>query len=153
MLFPERPADGRWGAGSRLVWRGLPSLRHDDAQTLRCQFAAFRLTRSVSGFHDSALVSVMVHVAPDAPKLSTGQPHACPPWRGNASGGPHGRDPRNGRRVSCRVMRLRRLALRCPMMRRHYDARRCFELTGQVTPIPSPALVDLVGRVPGAPPE
>ena len=29
--------------------------------------AAFRLTGSVSGFHDSALVSVMVHVAPDAP--------------------------------------------------------------------------------------
>ena len=39
------------------------------------------------------------------------------------------------------------------MMRRHYDARRCFELPGQVTPIHSPALVDLVGRVPGAPPE
>ena len=37
------------------------------------------------------------------------------------------------------------------MMRRHYDARRCFELTGQLTPIHSPALVDLVGRVPGAP--
>ena len=36
------------------------------------------------------------------------------------------------------------------MMRRHYDARRRLELTGQVTPIPSPALVDLVGRVPGA---
>ena len=28
VLFPERPADGRWGAGSRLVWRGLrPSPR------------------------------------------------------------------------------------------------------------------------------
>ena len=39
------------------------------------------------------------------------------------------------------------------MMHRHYDARRRCELTGQVTPIPSPALVDLVGRVPGAPPE
>ena len=39
------------------------------------------------------------------------------------------------------------------MMHRHYDARGCFALTGQVTPIPSPALVDLVGRVPGAPPE
>ena len=39
------------------------------------------------------------------------------------------------------------------MMRRHYDARRCFELTGHVTPVPSAALVDLVGRVPGAPPE
>ena len=39
------------------------------------------------------------------------------------------------------------------MMRRHYDARRRFELTGQVTPIPSPALVDLVERVAGAPPE
>lgn len=25
VLFPERPADGRWGAGSRLVWRGLPA--------------------------------------------------------------------------------------------------------------------------------
>ena len=47
VLFPERPADGRWGAGSRLVWRGLPAagygrvvasdLRYDDAQTLRCQ--------------------------------------------------------------------------------------------------------------------
>ena len=58
VLFPERPADGRWGAGSRLVFapgsailanlrRGLPAagycrvvasdLRHDDAQTLRCQ--------------------------------------------------------------------------------------------------------------------
>ena len=34
-------------------------LRHDDAQTLRCQFAAFRLTGSVSGFHDPSLVSVM----------------------------------------------------------------------------------------------
>ena len=31
------------------------------------------------------------------------------------------------------------------MMRRQNDARRCFGLTGQVTPIPSPALVDLVG--------
>ena len=30
--------------------------------------AAFRLTGSVSGFHDSALVSVMVHVTPDAPR-------------------------------------------------------------------------------------
>ena len=30
---------------------------------------------------------------------------------------------------------------------------RAFELTGQVTPIHSPALVDLVGRVPRAPPE
>ena len=30
--------------------------------------AAFRVTGSVSGFHDSALVSVMVHVAPDAPQ-------------------------------------------------------------------------------------
>ena len=30
---------------------------------------------------------------------------------------------------------------------------RCFELTGQVTPIHGVALVDLVGRVPGAPPE
>ena len=39
------------------------------------------------------------------------------------------------------------------MMRRHYHARRRFELTGQVTPMHSPALVDLVGRVPGAPPE
>ena len=39
------------------------------------------------------------------------------------------------------------------MMHRHYDAMRRFELTGQVTPIRSPALVDLVGRVPGAPPE
>ena len=39
------------------------------------------------------------------------------------------------------------------MMHRHYDARRCFGLTGQVTPIHSPALVELVGRVPGAPPE
>ena len=39
------------------------------------------------------------------------------------------------------------------MMRRHYGARRCFEVTGELTPIPSPALVDLVGRVPGAPPE
>ena len=48
---------------------------------------------------------------------------------------------------------VRRLGLRCPMMHRHYDARGCFELTGQVTPIPTPALVDLVGRVPGAPPE
>ena len=37
-------------------------------------------------------------------------------------------------------------------MRSHYDARRRFELAGQITPI-SPALVDLVGRVPGAPPE
>ena len=37
------------------------------------------------------------------------------------------------------------------MMRRHYDARRRLELTGQVAPIHSPALVDLVGRVPGAP--
>ena len=35
---------------------------------------------------------------------------------------------------------LRRLGLRCPMARRHYDARRRFELTGQVTPIHSPAL-------------
>ena len=39
------------------------------------------------------------------------------------------------------------------MMHRHYDAWRCFQLTGELTPIPSPALVDLVGRVPGAPPE
>ena len=39
------------------------------------------------------------------------------------------------------------------MMHRHYDARRRLELTGELTPIPSPALVDLVGRVPGAPPE
>ena len=31
--------------------------------------------------------------------------------------------------------------------------RRCFGLTGELTPIHSPALVDLVGRVPGAPPE
>ena len=31
--------------------------------------------------------------------------------------------------------------------------RRCFELTGQVTPVHSPALADLVGRIPGAPPE
>ena len=58
----------------------------------------------------------------------------------------------NGRRVS-RVMRLRRLGLRRPMMRQEHDARRRFELTGQITPLPSPALVDLVGRVPGAPPE
>ena len=48
---------------------------------------------------------------------------------------------------------LRRLGLRCPLMRRHHNARRCFELTGQVMPIHSPALVDLVGRVAGAPPE
>ena len=48
---------------------------------------------------------------------------------------------------------LGRLGLRCPMMHRHYDAWRCFQLTGELTPIPSPALVDLVGRVPGAPPE
>ena len=39
------------------------------------------------------------------------------------------------------------------MMRRHCDARRRLELTGEVTPIHRPALVDLVGRVPGAPPE
>ena len=39
------------------------------------------------------------------------------------------------------------------MMRRQYGAWRRFELTGQVTPIHSPALVDVVGRVPGAPPE
>ena len=44
-------------------------------------------------------------------------------------------------------------SLRCKMMRRQNDARRCFGLTGQVTPIHSPALADLVGRVPGAPPE
>ena len=55
-------------------------------------------------------------------------------------------------RQSCEES-LRRLGLRCKMMRRQNDARRCFELTGQVTPIHSPALVDLVGRVPGAPPE
>ena len=48
---------------------------------------------------------------------------------------------------------LRRLGLRCPLMRRHHNARRCFELTGQVTPIHIPGLADLVGRVPGAPPE
>ena len=35
---------------------------------------------------------------------------------------------------------LRRLGLRCLMTRRHYDAWRCFELTGQVTPIHSAAL-------------
>ena len=46
-----------------------------------------------------------------------------------------------------------RLGLRCKMMRRQNDGRRCFGLTGQVTPIHSAALVDLVGRVPGAPPE
>ena len=28
---------------------------------------------------------------------------------------------------------LRRLGLRCPLMRRHHNARRCFELTGQVS--------------------
>ena len=39
--------------------------------------------------------------------------------------------------------------LRCPMMRSHCDASSRFGLTGQVTPIPSPALVDLVGHVPG----
>ena len=71
--------------------------------------------------------------------------------RRTALGGAHER----GRRVS-RVMSYLRtspIGLRCPMMRRHYDARRCFELTGQVTPIHIPALVDLVGRVAGAPPE
>ena len=31
--------------------------------------------------------------------------------------------------------------------------RRCFELTCRVTPVHSPVLVDLVGRVPGAPPD
>ena len=48
---------------------------------------------------------------------------------------------------------LRRLGLRCPLMRRHHNARGRFELAGQLTPIHSPALVDLLGRVPGAPPE
>ena len=38
-------------------------------------------------------------------------------------------------------------------MRRRCDARRYFELTGELTPVHGPALVDLVGRVPGAPPE
>ncbi len=38
-------------------------------------------------------------------------------------------------------------------MRRHHNARGRFELAGQLTPIHSPALVDLLGRVPGAPPE
>ena len=38
-------------------------------------------------------------------------------------------------------------------MRRHHNARGRFELAGQFTPIHSPALVDLLGRVPGAPPE
>ena len=117
--------------------------------------AAFRLTGSVSGFHDPSLVSVMVHVAPDARQAvhrtaarlpSMARERLCwAPWTG----------PTNGRRVS-RVMSYLRtspIGLRCPMMRRHYDARRCFELTGQVMPIHSPALVDLVGRVPGAPPE
>ena len=68
--------------------------------------------------------------------------------RRTASDGPHERTTHQ----SCDES-LRRLGLRCPMMRRHYDARRRFELTGQVTPIHSPALVDLVGRAPGAPPE
>ena len=49
--------------------------------------------------------------------------------------------------------RLPAVGLRCPLMRRHHNAMRRFELTGQVTPIRSPPLVDLVGRVPGAPPE
>ncbi len=65
--------------------------------------AAFRLTGSASGFHDSALVSMMVHVAPDAPRAvhrtaarlpSMARERLCwAPWTG----------PRNGRRVS-RVM-------------------------------------------------
>ena len=111
--------------------------------------ATFRLTGSVSGFPGSALVSVMVHVTPDAansPAPSMARERLCwAPWTG----------PTNGRRVS-RVMSYlctSPIGLRCPMMRRHYDARRCFELTGQVMPIHSPALVDLVGRVPDAPPE
>ena len=84
--------------GSRLVWRGLPAagycrvvasdIRHDDAQTPAMPVAAFRLTGSVSGFHDPSLVSVMVHVTPDAPNRPR------PPWRGNACVGPHGRGPR-----------------------------------------------------------
>ena len=65
--------------------------------------AAFRLTGSVSEFHDSALVSVMVHVTPDA------RNRPRPPWRGNACvcarGGPRRTGPTNGRRVS-RVMSL-----------------------------------------------
>ena len=40
------------------------------------------------------------------------------------------------------------------MLRKHYDARTIrFELTGTATPMRSPALVDLLGSLPGAPPE
>ena len=37
----------------------------------------------------------------------------------------------------------------CPQIQGRRRTARWFELTGQVTPIPSPALVDVVGRVPG----
>ena len=62
--------------------------------------AACRLTGSVSGFHDPSLVSVMVHVTPDAPQAvhrtaarlpSMARERMCwAPWTG----------PTNGRRVS-----------------------------------------------------
>ena len=41
------------------------------------------------------------------------------------------------------------------MLRKHYDASGSirFESTGSATPLRSPALVDLVGDLPGTPPE
>ena len=62
-------------------------------------------------------------------------------------------------KVSCPTLRvqseLRGYPALSPQRRlgSNYDARRCFELTGQLTPIPSAGLVDLVGRVSGTPPE
>ena len=40
------------------------------------------------------------------------------------------------------------------MLRNHYDASTIrFQLTGKATPMHSPALADLLGDVPGTPPE
>ena len=78
--------------------------------------ATFRLTGSVTGFPDSALVSVMVHVTPNAPNSpapSMAREHLCwAPWTG----------PTNGRRVS-RVM-----SYLCTSPTRSAVPRRCFEL-------------------------
>ena len=103
--------------------------------------AAFRLTGSVSGFHDSALVSVMVHVTPDAPNSpapSMARERLCwARWTG----------PTNGRRVSG-VM-----SLPVHLADSVCGAVALLRADRPVTPIHSLALVDLVGRVPGAPPE
>ena len=59
--------------------------------------ATFRLTGSVTGFPDSALVSVMVHVTPDAPNSpapSMARERLCLCARRTASDGAHERTTR-----------------------------------------------------------